>query len=129
MWGAGSIYDGGGLQAAHYECAWVRYSPSMRACVTAGLSVGVHLFGWIYSVLVSACIAAQVMNAPIKAQPEHLSLRLVERSPHTSNVLRFFLFARNALHAQFSVFRLRSRCTGLISKATLNYTYLVTVSM
>lgn len=129
MWGAGSIYDGGGLQAAHYECAWVRYSPSMRACVTAGLSVGVHLFGWIYSVLVSACIAAQVMNAPIKAQPEHLSLRLVERSPHTSNVLHFFLFARNALHAQFSIFRLRSRCTGLISKATLNYTYLVMVSM
>lgn len=64
----------GGLQAACYKRARVRYSPSMRACVSAGLSVGVHLFGWIYSVLVSVCIAAQVMNAPIKIQPEHLSL-------------------------------------------------------
>lgn len=76
-WGAVSTFmigEVGGLQAACYECAWVHYSPSMWACVNAGLSVGVHLFGWIYSVLVSVCIAAQVMNAPIKIQPEHLSL-------------------------------------------------------
>lgn len=86
---------------------------------TAGLSVGVHLLGWVCSVLASACIAAQVMNAPIKTQPEHLSLQLAERLSHLGDTLHFFVFALKAPHAQFSVFRLQGRRTGLISNVTV----------
>lgn len=74
------------------------------------------------------CITAQVMDVPIKTQPEHLSLQLAE-GIHTSVIPCISLFVLNAPHAQFRVFRLQGRCIGLISTVALIITYILEWSL
>lgn len=94
----------GGLQAEPHRCAWALQGTGLLGCPC------------------SACITAQVMDVPIKAQPEHLSVAGRE-DPHLRATLHFSGFVLNAPHARFRVFTLQGRCTGLISNTALIITY------
>lgn len=89
-----------GWRAEHGSCQAMQ---GMQCWPWGALQAEPHRSAWaLLGCPCSACITAQVMDAPIKTQPEHLSLWLAE-DPHLSDTLHCSVFVLSSPHAQFSV--------------------------